>query len=84
MLPSGSRKLKLSKMSMGGIGGKMMRYIMNRKGIDSLESLRQQGSGERCGIYRLPNVHGRHGSETGRTSGRSDNRRSSNIHGTGG
>ena len=42
MLPSSSRKLKLSKMSMGGIGGKMMRYIMNRKGIDSLESLRQQ------------------------------------------
>lgn len=42
MLPSSSRKLKLSKMSMGGIGGKMMRYIMNEKGIDSLESLRQQ------------------------------------------
>ena len=42
MLPSSSRKLKLSKMSMGGIGGKMMRYIMNKKGIDSLESLRQQ------------------------------------------
>lgn len=42
MLPSNSLKLKLSKMSMGGMGGKMMRYIMNRKGIDSLESLRQQ------------------------------------------
>ena len=42
MLPSSSKKLKLSKMSMGGIGGKMMRYIMNKKGIDSLESLRQQ------------------------------------------
>lgn len=42
MLPSSSMKLKLSKMSMGGIGGKMMRYIMNRKGIDSLESLREQ------------------------------------------
>ena len=39
MLPSSSKKLKLSKMSMGG---KMMRYIMNKKGIDSLESLRQQ------------------------------------------
>ena len=36
MLPSSSKKLKLSKMSMGGIGGKMMRYIMNKKGIDSL------------------------------------------------
>lgn len=42
MLPSSSKKLKLSKMSMGGIGGKMMRYIMNKKGIDSLESLRRQ------------------------------------------
>ena len=42
MLPSSSGKLKLSKMSMGGIGGKMMRYIMNKKGIDSLESRRQQ------------------------------------------
>ena len=42
MLPSSSKKLKLSKMSMGGIGGKMMRYIMNKKGIDSLESLRKQ------------------------------------------
>jgi len=42
MLPSSSKKLKLSRMSMGGIGGKMMRYIMKEKGIDSLESLRQQ------------------------------------------
>lgn len=42
MLPSSSLKLKLSKMSMGGIGGKMMRSIMKHKGIDSLESLRRQ------------------------------------------
>ena len=42
MLPSSSKKLKLSKMSMGGIGGKMMRYIMKEKGVLSLESLRQQ------------------------------------------
>lgn len=42
MLPSHSLKLKLSKMSMGGIGGKMMRHIMKIKGIDSLESLREQ------------------------------------------
>lgn len=42
MLPAHSLKLKLSKMSMGGIGGRMMRYIMHRKGIDSLESLRAQ------------------------------------------
>ncbi|MEG1586216.1 MAG: FAD-dependent oxidoreductase [Bacteroidales bacterium] len=42
MLPSSSLKLKLSKMNMGGIGAKMMRYLMNSKGIDSLESLRTQ------------------------------------------
>lgn len=29
-------------MNMGGIGSKMMRYLMKRKGVDSLESLRQQ------------------------------------------
>lgn len=42
MLPSHSEKLKLSKMHMAGMGTSMMRYIMNKKGIDSLESLRQQ------------------------------------------
>ncbi len=42
MLPSSSRKLKLSKMNMGGMGSKMMRHIMKRKNVDSLESLRQQ------------------------------------------
>lgn len=42
MLPSDSRKLKLSKMNMLGIGAKMMRHLMKLKGVDSLESLRQQ------------------------------------------
>ena len=42
MLPSNSRKLKLSKMHMAGIGSRMMRHIMDKKGIDSLETLRQQ------------------------------------------
>ena len=42
MLPSDSRKLKLSKMHMMGVGSRMMRGIMKRRGIDSLESLRQQ------------------------------------------
>lgn len=41
MLPSSSKKLKLSKMSMCGIGGKMMRHIMKIRGIESLETLRQ-------------------------------------------
>lgn len=42
MLPSNSLKLKLSKLNMGGMGSRMMRYIMNKKNIDSLESLRTQ------------------------------------------
>lgn len=42
MLPSSSLKLKLSKMNMLGIGSRMMRSIMKNKGIDSLESLRDQ------------------------------------------
>ncbi len=41
MLPSDSRKLKLSKMNMGGMGSKMMRHIMKRKNVDSLEQLRE-------------------------------------------
>lgn len=40
MLPSDSRKLKLSKMNMAGMGPKMMRNIMKRKNIESLETLR--------------------------------------------
>lgn len=42
MLPSDSRHLKLSKMNMGGLGTRMMRYLMGKKNIDSLESLRKQ------------------------------------------
>ena len=42
MLPPHSGKLKLSKMNMGGAGSWMMRLIMKRKRIDSLESLIQQ------------------------------------------
>ncbi len=42
MMPSSSLKLHLSKMSMFGIGDKMMRHIMKNKGIESLETLRQQ------------------------------------------
>lgn len=42
MLPSDSRKLKLSKLSMCGIGDKMMRNIMRKKNISQLEELRRQ------------------------------------------
>ena len=42
MLPSSSLKLKLSKMNMLSMGSRMMRYLMKRKGVDSLETLRAQ------------------------------------------
>lgn len=42
MLPSSSLKLKLSQMNMFGMGSHMMRFLMKRKGVDSLESLRSQ------------------------------------------
>lgn len=42
MLPAHSGKLKLSKMNMGGAGSWMMRLIMRKKRIDSLESLMKQ------------------------------------------
>ncbi len=42
MMPGSSLKLKLSKMNMGGMGRRMMRYIMGKKGIASLESMRNQ------------------------------------------
>lgn len=42
MLPSSSKKLKLSKMNMLGMGSMMMRSIMRKKKIDTLESLMEQ------------------------------------------
>jgi len=42
MMPRGSQKLGLSKMNMGGFGGKMIRYIMNKKNVSTLEDLIQQ------------------------------------------
>ena len=42
LLPAHSGKLKLSKMNLGGAGSRLMRLIMKKKRIDSLESLIQQ------------------------------------------
>ncbi|MDP4164766.1 MAG: DsrE/DsrF/DrsH-like family protein, partial [Bacillota bacterium] len=42
MMPKGSRKLSLSKMNMAGIGPKLIRYLMNKKNISSLEELIDQ------------------------------------------
>lgn len=42
MLPSHSMQLSLSKFNMFGLGRIMMRYLMKLRGVESLESLRQQ------------------------------------------
>ena len=42
MLPNGTKKTNLSKMSMLGMGRKMMRMTMKNKNVDTLESLMQQ------------------------------------------
>ncbi len=39
MMPRGTTKLGLSRMNMGGAGAKMIRSIMKKKGISSLEEL---------------------------------------------
>lgn len=41
MLPAHSGQLKLSKLNLFGAGGRMMRFIMKKKHIDSLEQLMQ-------------------------------------------
>ncbi len=42
MMPRGSRRLGLSKMNMAGMGPKMIRSIMAKHGVDSIEQLMQQ------------------------------------------
>ncbi|HEX9058626.1 MAG TPA: FAD-dependent oxidoreductase [Clostridia bacterium] len=42
MMPKGSGRLSLSKMNMAGIGPKMIRYLMNKKSVSSLEELIEQ------------------------------------------
>ncbi|MBN1379361.1 MAG: DsrE/DsrF/DrsH-like family protein [Gammaproteobacteria bacterium] len=42
MMPRGAGELKLSQMNFGGIGSKLMRWVMKNKNVDSIESLIQQ------------------------------------------
>ena len=39
MMPKGANKLTISKMNMGGIGSKLIKYTMQKKNVDSLETL---------------------------------------------
>ena len=42
MMPRGAGKLKLSKLNMGGMGTAMMKMVMRKKNVDSLETLIQK------------------------------------------
>lgn len=42
MMPRGSKKLKLSRMNMAGAGPKLIRYLMKKKNVNSLEELIKQ------------------------------------------
>ena len=46
MMPRGSKRLTLSKMNMGGMGGKMIRGIMKQKNVSSLEELIDQAKAQ--------------------------------------
>jgi len=37
MMPKGTSKLPISNMNMGGMGSKMIQYVMNQKNVDSLD-----------------------------------------------
>ena len=41
-MPKGSKKLKLSQISMDGLGGKMIKYIMKKNNVYSLEEMIEQ------------------------------------------
>ena len=42
MMPRGSKKLKLSQMNFMGAGAKMIRGVMKKHNVDSLEDLIRQ------------------------------------------
>ncbi|MCD6499817.1 MAG: DsrE/DsrF/DrsH-like family protein [Deltaproteobacteria bacterium] len=51
MLPRGSKKLPLSSMNMGGMGPKMIRGLMKKNGVASLEEMIQQAGEFGVKIY---------------------------------
>ncbi len=51
MLPKGAGRLKLSKMHMAGMGTGMMKGLMKKKGVLSLEQLIQQAANSGVKIY---------------------------------
>ncbi len=48
MMPRGAKKLKLSKLNMGGMGTAMMKMVMKQKNVDSLPELMEKA--RRAGV----------------------------------
>lgn len=42
MMPRGAKKMKISKMNFGGMGTKMMKSVMKKKNVESLDALIEQ------------------------------------------
>ena len=58
-------------MNMMGLGSRMMRFLMKRKGIDSLESLRSQALAQGVEFIACRDVYGYDGHPARRIAGRS-------------
>lgn len=79
MMPRGTRKLGLSRMNMGGIGAKMIRWIMKSKNVESLESLMKQATDHGVRLVACPDVDGHHGHPSGGAHRRGGARRRLNV-----
>ena len=66
MLPKGRNKLTLSQMHMAGMGTAMMKGLMKKKNVASLDEMFDVAGAARREDLRLRDVHGPHGIQEGR------------------
>jgi hypothetical protein len=58
MLPKGVKKLPLSQMNMAGGGPAMIRYVMKKNGVASIEDMIELSKEIGCRAERLHDEHG--------------------------
>ena len=61
MMPRGVKKLPISNMNMFGMGPKMIKSIMKKKNVDSLQVMMQSADGPWCENYCMCHEYGYHG-----------------------
>ena len=66
MLPKGRNKLTLSQMHMAGMGTAMMKGLMKKKKVASLDEMYDVAAQLAVKIYVCRDVHGSHGLQEGR------------------